>query len=1675
MSHVPQLLKDALLSHLQGYVANAEPGHCVRIDDIDHDLALDLGSTLAADLPHVAVNVLRSEPRHGLEIRPERAIELRNRKAAPCLLLVPVGEGHAASSLDNSFQRVPVLAAYQSVEGRLLEAIEEPRLRDVVRRNKRWLRSHHAESWAEFLAELCENPHMVTFGRNLWRVGLIPDLGDEPELRLERNRLAVRTLSRPSRPAASIDERLTAGGMQEGAWRVPIRRFCEQRGAHLANPRIWGQEIAEHHPELSFDKWRLAESVHEDLEALEVEPFRRPDGSLDKSSKLDVGADGQLLLRIPENGTAPLVVKWRTDPPKVAAVTKWLLEVVLPEDMRTDEAEPLATTTVKGELRRGTIKVSVDEDSLQHGSRYVVSVTALGEHGDTVALTSGEPAVVDSQEFQVLAGEDVQARTRRSAAVSVPEAVVRAALDGVDDLTEDLVSWDLEGQVFGLRLGNRRGIQVRVCESIVRLQRLAASAPNEPMHFVASASYGAPLEGELVESRSLTLPVTVRRARADFLSALAARGPRDTAESLEWDDELRDAARAYLATYKRALDASDPSSVRNLLLLDTFSLAVRRSNEMVYAVVVLPIHPLRLAWIAEHDCVLREWADRLTQVTPRGARPAMVDAHLAAQVMPANLPFSVLDHEGHVAIYAEELTFGAGLYLMPGSVDSEAAAEAVCSVLGLERVGSTMRASSRMVAERINAYEAAHDPGGTLRVLAVNPGSGELVAGALSELSPAPVAEADDQFLEDPRRLEVLCYSDSADYISPVPALKDLQRSFRTREFRRRSNHLFPPLSLTVRSVDRLLEDDLPAHLTVIQDVGGPVTTLGPPTERDAAFRDLLVPLVTRSYSDKGDLVWESVPSTGHASGGREQDLFVAHRSHQRAMGRALGSVDGAVPCVQVVLDGEHQARINVAHERTDWVIGVDRFVGVDLYEGGPNGGLNQSYILDYAPDFVEGIGDRLTVTTSHRTEVERLLEGAMRELGLGDVEESVRDVLSTLAVVSGRLALRLLEDSSLAREAVSLAAVVTHLRERGELDGLVVVPVDAHPEIFGASARGEGTARRCDLLLVRLGQRSFKIECVEVKSRKEARLPQALADRIVDQVQDTRRLLEARFFAADPPRIDLELQRARLVSLLHYYADRSANHGLIEPERIQEVHRYIDRVGDTGEAAEITMRGYVVSLEGAQGFNKRYGEVPLTVLTAEDLGRLGFTTEAAASGRGPAEERSADELSRLGQREALGPPQPRVGETRQALPAADRKATSAGAAALATTAPEGERIGGSTEDAAPLPTEPLLAEATVRGEAQSTDQGHASEQAVVPSESGSQGEGSSDSGTPLAPRELEVVLGKDAGGADVVWRVSTKGSPHAFVIGIPGQGKSVSTRKIIRDFSMQGLPSLVFDFHGDMAADPPPGYLVLDAAEGLPFSPFEPDVRKGRPINTTAWEIAEVIGYVAKLGEIQRNHVYKALQRAYAEHGWVGTGLGEAVPTMDDFAVALEAVETGAQGKNARARLQPFTDFGLFADDAEGGFSILDGERNGLVLDVSRIGLEEVQRFAASFMLRRIYREMFTWAQDGTMKLVVVLDEAHRMAKDVTLPKIMKEGRKYGVGVVVASQSAHDFHTDVLGNAGTKVVFRTNYPASKSVGGFLRGRSGIDLTQEIERLAVGVAYVSTPDVAQARKVYMAM
>ena len=90
-----------------------------------------------------------------------------------------------------------------------------------------------------------------------------------------------------------------------------------------------------------------------------------------------------------------------------------------------------------------------------------------------------------------------------------------------------------------------------------------------------------------------------------------------------------------------------------------------------------------------------------------------------------------------------------------------------------------------------------------------------------------------------------------------------------------------------------------------------------------------------------------------------------------------------------------------------------------------------------------------------------------------------------------------------------------------------------------------------------------------------------------------------------------------------------------------------------------------------------------------------------------------------------------------------------------------------------------------------------------------------------------------------------------------------------------------------------------------------------------------------------------------------------------------------------------------------------------------------------------------------------------------MVLRKTFQTASKYGVAVIVASQGISDFHPDVLGNAGTKVIFRTNYPESRKLAPYVQPRNPNEIAAQIEQLTVGTALVQTPEMQKGMVVHM--
>ncbi len=1216
MTKLHPVLVDALAVVVAGRLADASVGHCMRIDEVSNEDASELASGISAHVnEELEVYALGEALDHGV-ITVESAIALRNDKSGRLVLVVPTQMGHAASSLDNSFERIELAGLMEQAADEIERTLAESPVASHLRTLKRRLRrSRKPEAWAMFLAELVSGDSARLFGPSLWIVGLIPDFGPVSDVvdRLERNVAVTRAIAHAPRPTSSPDDRLADAGVSPGDVTTRLARFLTAQ-ATLVNASAWQRRLAEEHPrDLTLDAWPLTAPGATTLDKLDVLPFRNPDGTVVKSSKLQQSADLSLYLDVSQTTPGKMVVQWQTHPRATDAVAQWAIDVLPPDDLRDDDPAPTTSTRVKGDKRRATITVQYEDLDLATGALFVVRVRAVDSAGSIVSLADGDYAEADSESFEIrVETEDASSSKRSSTAPSIADALVDAAVRGAPSVEQDLPRWDPDGQVFEFRIGGVFGARVRQSALLRELQTKAMESRGGVRFEVRSLS-GEPVTADSCHPVEFELPANLAKRRKAMFAALATDRARCFPSLAEWTEERLALASAYVGAYEDALKKADDASAVELSLMDTVAVEVPDGARAARGTVILPTHPLRLAWIAAHYEVKAGWATELIESGwSKVTRSQAIDLRLSKRVSPANMPFSLPVVGGGLEVYTEELSHGIGVYVAADRPEPEALISTIYSVLGLPREPTALNATADLVSARIDTYLETRGGLEALSVAGMNIGDAALLARAVR---PHVIPQLDSAFDSEPvrpMRLESVVYSNHPRFADPVPHLRELQAdAAELGTSDRRSSFLAPPVGISVRPTDAIGARSDKFHMAFLQDisVGTLDTEWEPPASRAAAFRNLLTPLMTRRADEDGTVRWRTVPAMSPRERGLGASVVDAHRAHQEALARSLGG--GSVISLSTELLPESAQAIRSLHHNADWVVTLDRFVGLDLYDDSSVPGVGtENYVLDYAPDFVEGLAHRVTVTTSHRTEVMELLKHAMVGLGLDAVETSVGSVLDRLNVVSGRLALRLIGDSTQAREAVSLAALIAHLDRRDLLGDTIVVPGDAHQELFGASgAPGSEITQRCDLLLVRLTQRKFTIECVEVKSRKASHLPLGLANDIVDQLEDTRDLLISRFFEGEGQRLDSELQRARLAGLLHYYADRAHTNRLISEEKLPEIHSYIDRIEERAERAEITMRGYVLSLEGSAGFPSEHRGVPISVITASDVGEAGFST----------------------------------------------------------------------------------------------------------------------------------------------------------------------------------------------------------------------------------------------------------------------------------------------------------------------------------------------------------------------------------------------------------------------------------------------------------------------------------
>ena len=328
--------------------------------------------------------------------------------------------------------------------------------------------------------------------------------------------------------------------------------------------------------------------------------------------------------------------------------------------------------------------------------------------------------------------------------------------------------------------------------------------------------------------------------------------------------------------------------------------------------------------------------------------------------------------------------------------------------------------------------------------------------------------------------------------------------------------------------------------------------------------------------------------------------------------------------------------------------------------------------------------------------------------------------------------------------------------------------------------------------------------------------------------------------------------------------------------------------------------------------------------------------------------------------------------------------------------------------------------------------------------------------------------------GIPFTWTFNILTNPHVSVVGITGSGKSFFVKTFLTRASyVWGTNALIIDWAGEYKAwVKQSGGTIISLGKGdyinlMDLSGIKPIDRSKQIMNSL-----DILTDIANFPE-QRRLTSEAVEQAYLNAGFVVTSqppLGKDAPTLKDVSRLLEeklqegTYQYPAELENAIYRLRQFSREG---EDYFSQKSTVDLDKiisSGLVdIDLSGLPDEKFRALAALFMLQTLKEKMRAqgWSSTKGLKALIVLDEAWKVASDDRSDAItiVREGRKYQFGLIVASQNPTDINEAIFSNVGTNIMLKIKFQKFMD---YLQGTLNFSpfIRNEISKLGVGEAAI---------------
>ncbi|MCX8034317.1 MAG: hypothetical protein N3A00_03245 [Thermodesulfovibrio sp.] len=1076
---------------------------------------------------------------------------------------------------------------------------------------------------------------------------------------------------------------------------------------------------------------------------------------------------------------------------------------------------------------------------------------------------------------------------------------------------------------------------------------------------------------------------------------------------------IKDKAEEYLNAW---IAVTDTLYEKELALINTVE--VKSISNKTIGIIVLPMHPLMIAWHYAYDQLLSYYRYEHEKGL-KSSEILSVCKVLDCSYFPSFLPGQNI---GETFIFGDNLGFYFTAMISDRDKEPKASIAMIARALyeGKESIVTTIgKTTSDVLADEIHKYISLHNQYRNIHINVLRPGEGRTVGKALGQviqkIKDASTENNETSSIEDRSESDIAFILDLYSSINQNEITGKFFQSVAEKRrtgtgvseedswifevIQREGNISYPRLLWSKRIGEYPYNN---SHLSIAFDTFESKVVNFSSTEFPSAPIESygLKPSLLRDFKFNPFPIWKTyipydLEGEKHPASRALTDRIIKIQSKlMRLTSYNINGSEDSLPVLVTEITPENEDSISKLHSLTDWVITVDRNAGIEYFDSPkekPN--IFDAYIIDCVPEREDFGFLQMVTSTANLDEAVNFLDKALYELNISPKPKNCIFILNELKSLSGRFVLKFAGYGYKPYEMITLASIHHCCRENESNEWLSLkdgffIPLDEVPYLIESKKE---KIKSSDLLYVSLKPRGgFKFTFLDVRFNRNLKAVRDV-ENIRNIVARLNSIIDSFIISYGEKTSPFEraIKYPRLARVLRFYANKGKRHYLSQ-EAFNQIDRELNKILLQGTNYEISKedisgRGYV--------FCSEY-ESKISSLIYNDEYPIYLFGKAQIENK-----LEKDIILKIDEDEKIF---------------------------KADNENKEKSLKGFYEEK--INNIGITSSWNSQG---ITD---------INNKSIEEGE-MNDIKTPEIKEKIKILLGFTRDSQDeIYWDISIRSNPHLLLVGLSGMGKTTCLINISIQMLEQGIKPIIFSYHEDIDEKLTKIYgnnINFIDYNGLGFNPLEIINESKTGYIDNASMLRDIFAAIfPELGDIQLGRLREAIKQSYIDKGWeinINDISKLQVPDFKTFYLLLKSIpKPDKSDKGLLIRLDELNDYGFFDVIADNKNIFMSN--NPIIIRIHKTQNEVMQKAFSIFLLHHLYKQMFLRGIQENITHSIIFDEAHKASKLKLIPTMVKECRKFGISFILASQEIKDFDRSIYNSIANYLVLRLNETDAKAI-----------------------------------------